>query len=371
MTIPSAEEQLKFITDIQRILDEGAFVATYKFALIMSLADFAVENGDDSGGPLQLKASDIAEGFVEYYWRQAVPYAHGNTQASVQVLRQGAGNQPVVLSRIIKLHDLYQGSLSTARKDHKAWQDLLNKVTATITQMPLWRLQVLGHSIVPFLYEQHGRGNIINLQPGVVYNFRRFYDLIRNLVQGAWIRHVRTLNANLLGESDLAEFLFGAERSVLPGLRAILKEVQSNTCFYCNGKLREGGDIDHFVPWSRYSLDLGHNFVLAHSACNNSKRDFLAASGHLENWQIRNQLHGKTLEQEFDARSILHNLEATEKIAFWAYSQAEKSGSNLWLNRVDVLPIDQSWRQVMGVSGHLLDQAGHSKFSTRQFADVR
>jgi len=155
------------------------------------------------------------------------------------------------------------------------------------------------------------------------------------------------LNVNLLGESDLAEFLFGSERTVFPGLRTILKDVQSNTCFYCNGKLHEGGDIDHFVPWSRYSLDLGHNFVLAHSACNNSKRDFLAAPCHLDQWYKRNQLNGKALGQEFDAHSILHNQVATEKIAFWAYSQAEKSGSNLWLRKDDVLPIDQSWRNVL------------------------
>lgn len=347
MMIPAAEEQLKFITNIQRILDEGSFVATYKFALIMSLADFAVEKGDDSGEPVQLTTRDIAENFAEYYWRQAVPYAHGNLQAPVRVLKQGTGQQPVVLSRIMDLHNLFNGSLPTARKDTKVWRVLLNKVAATIAQMPLWKLQVMGHSTIPFLYEQHGSGNILNLQPGVVYNFRRFYDLIRNLVQGAWIRHVRTLNVDLLGESDLGEFLFGAERSVLAGLRTILKSVQSDSCFYCKGTLREGGDIDHFVPWSRYPLDLGHNFVLAHSVCNRSKRDFLAAPVHLENWQKRNQLHGKALAQEFDTHSILHNQEATEKIAFWAYSQAETAGANLWLRKDDVMPIDDSWRKVV------------------------
>jgi hypothetical protein len=88
--------------------------------------------------------------------------------------------------------------------------------------------------------------------------------------------------------------------------------------------------------------------VLAHSTCNNSKRDFLAAPSHLEQWHKRNQLHGKTLSQEFDARCILHNQEATEKIAFWAYTQAEKSGSNLWFHKNNVQPIDQSWRQILG-----------------------
>lgn len=347
MTIPAAEEQLKFIANIQRILDEGSFVATYKFALLMALADYAVEKGDDSGAPVQLTTHDIAESFVDYYWRQAVPFAHGKDNPQVQVLRQGTGRQPVVLSRVIELHDMFSGSLSAARKNAGVWRTLQYKVASTIAQMPLWKLQVVGHKVIPFLYEQHGSGNIIDLKPGVIFNVRMFYDLIRSLVQIAWIRHVRMLNQNLLGGADLAEFLFGSERTTLPGLRSILKEVQAGECFYCQGKLREGGDIDHFIPWSRYPLDLGHNFMLAHSTCNRSKRDFLAAPCHLEKWQKRNHVHGTTLGQEFDAQGILHNQGATEKIAIWAYSQAEAASANLWLRKDDVFPIDRGWRDVL------------------------
>jgi hypothetical protein len=347
MPIPTSEDQLKFITNIQRILDEGSFVATYKFALIMSLADYGVESGNDSGEPLKLTTQDLAESFVDYYWRQAVPYAHGNRQNTVRILKQGTGIQPIVISRIVDLHTQFNGSLAAARRDNKAWRVLLSKVSTTISQMPLWKLQVVGRTVVPFLYDQYGSGNVINLKPGVVYCLRRFYDLIRNLVQSAWIRHVRMLNIDLLGESDLAEFLFGAERTVLMGLRSVLKDIQANDCFYCKAILREGGEIDHFVPWSRYPLDLGHNFVLAHATCNRSKRDFLAAPCHLDSWHKRNQLHGKTLSQEFNTRGILHNLEATEKIAVWAYSQAETAGANLWFQKDDVKPIDMSWRQIL------------------------
>jgi 5-methylcytosine-specific restriction endonuclease McrA len=347
MSRPSAEDQLKFITDIQRILDEGSFVATYKFALLMSLADYAVEFGDDSGDCLQLTTWEIAESFVEYYWRQAIPFAHGSSNNPVGVLKQGPGEQPVIISRIVDLHAQFNGSLAAARKDDRVWRSILSKVSATIAQMPLWRLQVVGRTAIPFLYEQHGSGNVINLKPGVAFCFRRYYDLIRNLVQAAWIRHVRMLNSNLLRESDLAEFLFGAERTVLPGLRSVLKDVQSSNCFYCNKAMREGGDIDHFVPWSRYPLDLGHNFVLAHATCNRNKRDFLAAPCHLDSWHKRNQLHGKALSQEFNTRGILHNLEATEKIAAWAYSQAQSAGANVWLQQDDLMPIDPSWRQIL------------------------
>jgi hypothetical protein len=41
----------------------------------MALADLSVEQGDDSGAPLRIATRAIAGKFIEYYWRQAVPYA--------------------------------------------------------------------------------------------------------------------------------------------------------------------------------------------------------------------------------------------------------------------------------------------------------
>jgi hypothetical protein len=32
MAVPSADEQVQFLVRVQRLLDEGSFVATYKFA---------------------------------------------------------------------------------------------------------------------------------------------------------------------------------------------------------------------------------------------------------------------------------------------------------------------------------------------------
>ena len=36
---PSPEQQIKFLVNLQRLLDEGLFVASYKFALLLALAD--------------------------------------------------------------------------------------------------------------------------------------------------------------------------------------------------------------------------------------------------------------------------------------------------------------------------------------------
>jgi hypothetical protein len=43
MPRPSAEAQVAFLANIQRILSEGQFTATYKYALLLALADIAVE----------------------------------------------------------------------------------------------------------------------------------------------------------------------------------------------------------------------------------------------------------------------------------------------------------------------------------------
>jgi len=47
VAIPEPEEQVQFLFKLQRLLSEGTFTATYKYALLLSLADLAVERGND------------------------------------------------------------------------------------------------------------------------------------------------------------------------------------------------------------------------------------------------------------------------------------------------------------------------------------
>lgn len=42
MSVPE-NEQIRFLLNIQRLLTEGQFTATYKFALLSALADLSVE----------------------------------------------------------------------------------------------------------------------------------------------------------------------------------------------------------------------------------------------------------------------------------------------------------------------------------------
>src|SRR4051812_34602101 len=92
---PTSDAQIQFIVNLQRLLDEGAFAASYKFALLLALADLSVEIGEDSGAPLRLTTRQLAEKFIQYYWRQAAPYVTGG---DARILQQNAGQQAAILN---------------------------------------------------------------------------------------------------------------------------------------------------------------------------------------------------------------------------------------------------------------------------------
>jgi hypothetical protein len=285
--VPTSDEQIQFLVSLQRLLNEGLFVATYKYALLLALADFAVECGKDDGAALDVPTRAIAEKFIQYYWRQCLPYPSLRNQGSHPgVLRQNTGRQAGIITALELARVRFGGSLAIAQRGQGEWQQLVTAVEKVVKMRPLWKLQTVGNLPREFLYENLGRGNRIQLKPGVAYCLRRFHGLVGDLVRGAWVRYVRRFNPGLLGDAtDLHEFLFGSERLGLQKVGLLLREVQAGKCFYCQGWLQGSrADVDHFVPWSRYPVDLGHNFVLAHRACNAKKSDRLPAIDHLEHW---------------------------------------------------------------------------------------
>src|SRR5207249_11673327 len=70
----SPERQIEFLSNLQRLLAEGSFVSTYKYALLLSLGDLCVELGRDDDTPLRIPTRRIGKKFAEYYWRQCRPY---------------------------------------------------------------------------------------------------------------------------------------------------------------------------------------------------------------------------------------------------------------------------------------------------------
>lgn len=343
MSAPSPQDQLVFLDHIQRLFDEGEFVATYKYALLLAITELAVEQGSDTGHTLDLFHADIASKFLELYWRQVIPYGADQEGG---VLIQNKGTQAATVLLVQGLRARY-GTLPKARASDE-WRAAVSKTVSLLKVMPLWRLQVLRRQEIRFLYIP-GTGPYIKLLPGVMFNLRRFHGLLQQLTRSAWTNHIRTnpKNAALLGDgNDLEEVLFGTDRASLGFVRPVLQQMQSDTCFYCQRRLNEAGEVDHFIPWSRYPRDLGHNFVLAHKKCNLDKRDLLAATVHLEKWRNRNVTQGAVLKRELEGQFICDE-STSVRVAQWSYEHGFATASQSWQSRGNVLPLTDDYRDIL------------------------
>ena len=309
-----------------------------------ALADLAVEKGDDSGAPLDLDTKDIAAKFVELYWRQCRPFQGF-------VLQQNTDRQAAIIGHIAKVQPHCGESLFRLKQSEPSeWSKLVCKVGRVVRGMPLDRLQTVGNEKLVFLYEIIDGGARITLKPGVAYCLRAFHELLRDLIQGVWVRFVQRLNANRLGNiTDLGTFLFGQERANLEVYRPILMDVQHCDCLYCQKPLPKQSQVDHFIPWSRYPADLGHNFVLAHNACNHAKSDYLAAEDHLAAWSERNKRNQEELLARFRDAGLPCDLSASVQIAQWAYEQTEKSQGQVWVATKVFRHLGLGWRQLLAV----------------------
>lgn len=167
MTPPTAEEQVAFLTNIQRLLAEGTFVATYKYALLLALADLSVESGDDTGAPLGLPISAIAEKVLISYWRQACPYPGAAGLSTI--LKQNTGKQAAIVRLVVDARAQTGGSLAAAKANTSVWPPLVAEVAEIVKRMPLWKLQRIGDHVLDFLYPNIQRdASSVELRPGVV-----------------------------------------------------------------------------------------------------------------------------------------------------------------------------------------------------------
>jgi 5-methylcytosine-specific restriction endonuclease McrA len=318
MKAPTPEFQLAFLTKIQRLFSEGDFAATYKFALLISIADFAVRYGHDNNETLTIPHRSIGEKFIELYWQQATPFNQG-------VLSQNLGTQAAVISKIAEFRKT-SPSLNAARSSAK----LISAVTSTVVTQPIRYMQNLGGSTEQFLFER-GTGHI-TLLPGITYCLRRFQPLVQQLSKTHWIDHIKgnKQNIQLIGsDNDLESFLFETSRRSLEVIGQGLRKITSK-CFYCGGTV-DKADVDHFIPHSLYPRDLAHNFVLADPKCNRSKSDTLAAKKHLNNWLEFALRNADNLTEIGSEAGILADFSSMNSVARWGYQNAMQGGGLAWI----------------------------------------
>lgn len=329
-SIPSAEEQLSFLTKIQSLFNESNFNSTYKYALIISLADLAIEFGKDDDSQLELSNRQIAERFIELYWQQSAPYK-ALKDLDGGILYQNYGAQAAIVKAISGFRSQYKCNTAESAKRLKEYKKLVNAVAKTVATQPLNYLQNVGGSNLPFLYERSTSS--ITLKKGVTYCLRRFQPLLQQFARSGWTEFIKknAKNIPILGEKDdLGSFLFETSRKTLGLVCKGLKQIYGNKCFYCN-KSSSTLEVDHFIPFSLYPRDLIHNFVLACPKCNRSKSDSLAAKIHLDKWMKLTSKNSDAISEIGEQYAVLSDLETTISIIRWGYARAANSDLLTWL----------------------------------------
>ncbi|MHA3104369.1 HNH endonuclease signature motif containing protein [Acinetobacter sp. ANC 3791] len=330
-SLPSPQEQLKFLKQIQQILHSGSFSSTYKFALLMSLCRLAIEQGQDNGDRLTLDYLDIAEKFIDLYWKQTLPFHFNENEPFL--LHQNNGKQAGIVSLIHSAQQRFK-SIALARRDYTYWSQLKKKVADTVKKMPVTYLQNIKGQNIQFLYCLEDSQKQLVLLPQVMYCLRQFSEIIEELCQKRWIDFIRLKKQNLIvlnGLPDLDEFMFAPNRSQLGQVASFLIDLQKCQCFYCGKSLKNNKyAVDHFIPWSLYPADTGHNFVLADDKCNSQKSNYLASEQFLNQWLERNHLHDQLITHELSKLGFLTDIQRSHRVADWAYGQAKENGYLLW-----------------------------------------
>lgn len=337
--MPTADFQINFLRNIQWLLESSSYTSTYKFALLMAITNLSIESGINDDRPCCLTYLQLAEQFIQLYWNQTLPFADKNSDS---VLKQSnTPGQAKVISSILSLQEQTQTtSLPKARTHKVLWQQTLKEVAHTVKMNPAKYLQSVNNNISrEFLFTYDPRAKELTLKTGIAYCFTRFSNIINKLCQQYWTEFVRKNRHNqtfFSDDIDLQSFLFTSSRQPLSLLAPVLLDSQNGQCFYCQKRLNDKLEVDHFIPWSKYPVDTIHNFVLTDRRCNNSKRDYLAEEMFYHKWLTRNQSYGNVIAQETQKLGFIINLERSETISQWAYQVAVEHNDLVWSPKPEI-----------------------------------
>lgn len=328
---PPANFQIDFLRNIQWLLESSSYNSTYKFALIIALANLSIESGIGDQRSLTINYEQVAEQLLNLYWRQALPYSAGEEDS---ILSQTLNNGQIkVINSILKLQSKSSTSLLKSQKvNPKAWDTAINEIVRVLKTNPVKRLQLADQKIErDFLYDYDDTS--LRLKPGIAYCLSRFNQIVLKLCQQYWADFVRNNRHNRIyfsDDIDLQQFLFDQPRQSLSLLVPILLDTQHGQCFYCHKDLNKNLEVDHFIPWSKYPIDTIHNFVLADHDCNNKKRDYLAEERFYEQWLLRNQNYGEDIANDTQSLGFISNQQRSETISSWAYQIAVEHNDLVW-----------------------------------------
>lgn len=350
MSAVETDDTIAFAEKVLALLQQGAFTATYKYAVLIGLIDLSLEGFTAAGAPPEMVTTrQLAEVVTRLYWPQVMPFAGG-------VLRQNTGNSPAKILTLIaearaRMGD--GGSLSAARARRQApaeYERLVREIEWKLVEMPLGKLQQFGGQQDRFIYDiawtadvkrsefndPRAFSNAIHFKPGVARHLVRLDGLLRPLLYRDWAMKVAAINR--LPAAELADHLFGVDRAALRPVLPDLRALQDNRCFYCDARIASP-QVDHFLPWSRVSLDAIENLVVADERCNGRKTDHLAASEHLDAWRTRLDRAASALTDIADRCRWETSPARTLGVARALYLPI-RTGARVWSSSQGLIPAD-------------------------------
>lgn len=322
--MPPHDDAIAFAEKLLLLLDEASFTSTYKYAVLLGLIDLCLEHTDRKGhAPDSVTTSQLADKVLALYWPHAVSFdahahadAHADADAGRVLLQsqrtRGRATQAEMLTAIARFRAEHAPDASatlTRARAHapRAFEKLRREVEWKLIEMPLPRLQNVGSERLELLYAVNwtdrvkrgdlarGFDNLIRFVPGASEHLVRLAGLLRPLVQRQWAAMVARLNAEIVPDARLEQFLFGVDRVALEPVRRELRSLQDDRCFYCEGRLGQDAEVDHFIPWARTANNAIENLVVADHRCNHAKSDYLADVRHVERWVARGARHAEDL----------------------------------------------------------------------------
>ena len=135
------KHQIEFITYMQRLLQEGDFSSTYKFAFLHSLADICIEKDVPANSQLVISFDEIVEKLILLYWQHAKPFfPESSQQLQGGILLQNSGKQAKIIADIIELQNNGARNINQA-KSSPFWPQIHRNPMRTLKAGPLCHRQ--------------------------------------------------------------------------------------------------------------------------------------------------------------------------------------------------------------------------------------
>ena len=357
----SAED---FLDRIQQLILNTAMNSTYKLALVMALTDAALATASRpdaqaaQDGLCRIPLKAVAVEFLRIYWPQRLAYPSPAAGVAARPLiqnftaRNGRRQRDriftIIDEALVSAHEVLpnarlvtfdQFSRAAACSLKAVYGKLMRECVALLKKNPLTYIE----PDADFLFALDKNDLVLAVEH--VRLLQRFRPIIYELAQSRWVSHVRSIESNseLLGQAPgddtLREFLFNPVRGdELSAIRNVLVPIQGlskgkTCCFYCGEGVDPGkAQVDHFLPFTRYSHTRIFNFVLACPSCNASKSNWLVDAHHVERWMRRNEDRGDDLLAAARGIAPAGGLEVAD-MALTLYSLAGSHAEPLWTER--------------------------------------